>query len=552
MKNLNPKNLLVLIPILLLGIQFVRLGGWIVDDAAISFSYARSLAGGEGLILQPGGQQVEGFSNPLWVLLTAAMMAVRVFDPVVVPKLLGFAGVSLSMWLVFRKAFQAGIQSALILVVGLSLIAVSPGVVIWTASGLENGLLLLLAAASAMACISATTGKESNPGACFVAGALAGACALARPDGLVFAGAAMTCVLLNGWISATPPLFKTVVKRLGLTLLGVLAVCLPYLIFRIVYFGDTLPNTYYAKGGPGTEQVKRVLLGTPWVFEKLESLGCAVIGHNRGVLLFIGHIALVAVAISKGRSRPLLVTLLVFCVFAGLAYVLLPYDWMAEYRFASAWVFFFIASGFVALSEVFDRQSQRQAVLLASVVLVVGVAYASQSLARISKFAETPTISVTEVVERGDQFRDCGHLISVSRPSLLTADIGGIAYSNEVEVIDLGMLCDRRIARQLGEWRTDPDRKAFHDYILGERKPDFIATRAYHSWLADLDGDPRFRELYVPIFEYEDQWIGKRYGKKGYSGDYVRRDLITDETLSKMRQRSEDAPYPGCLKREPY
>jgi hypothetical protein len=156
------------------------------------------------------------------------------------------------------------------------------------------------------------------------------------------------------------------------------------------------------------------------------------------------------------------------------------------------------------------------------------------------------------VVARGEQFIDCGKLAQILRPSLLTADIGGIAYFTEIEVVDLGMLCDRRIAYQLGEWRAEPDRKAFHNYILGERKPDFIATRAYHSWLADLDSDPRFRSLYEPIFEYRDHWIADRYGKEAYSGDYVRRDLIDQEILRKMRQRSQDSPYPGCLKREPY
>lgn len=40
-----------------------------VDDAYISFSYARTLAAGGGLRLSPAADPVEGFSEPLWVAI---------------------------------------------------------------------------------------------------------------------------------------------------------------------------------------------------------------------------------------------------------------------------------------------------------------------------------------------------------------------------------------------------------------------------------------------------------------------------------------------------
>ena len=42
---------------------------WYIEDAAISFSYARHFAQGEGFVTYPGGERVEGFSDPLWVYL---------------------------------------------------------------------------------------------------------------------------------------------------------------------------------------------------------------------------------------------------------------------------------------------------------------------------------------------------------------------------------------------------------------------------------------------------------------------------------------------------
>ena len=42
-----------------------------IEDAAITFAYARNLAEGEGLVPFPGAERVEGFSNPLWTFLIA-------------------------------------------------------------------------------------------------------------------------------------------------------------------------------------------------------------------------------------------------------------------------------------------------------------------------------------------------------------------------------------------------------------------------------------------------------------------------------------------------
>src|ERR1700704_4151585 len=46
------------------------------DDAMISMRYARNLAHGYGLVWNPGGEHVEGYTNFLWVL---GMAVVHVF-----------------------------------------------------------------------------------------------------------------------------------------------------------------------------------------------------------------------------------------------------------------------------------------------------------------------------------------------------------------------------------------------------------------------------------------------------------------------------------------
>ena len=133
-----------------LGIPFViylmhanYLKDWIVDDAGISFVYARNLALGYGLVPQPGVLPVEGYSNFVWVMILAPFFALHWFDPVLTPKIIS-AILVLGTFLILAKAFQqlsAYAWTASLVV--LSLLAINTPFVVWTSSGLENPLYCL-------------------------------------------------------------------------------------------------------------------------------------------------------------------------------------------------------------------------------------------------------------------------------------------------------------------------------------------------------------------------------------------------------------------------
>src|SRR5262245_4106910 len=54
-------------------VHYALYSWWFIEDAAITFAYARNAAVGEGLVAYPGGDPVEGFSNPSWTLLLTFM-----------------------------------------------------------------------------------------------------------------------------------------------------------------------------------------------------------------------------------------------------------------------------------------------------------------------------------------------------------------------------------------------------------------------------------------------------------------------------------------------
>lgn len=68
------------VPTFLVGLHALLYGRWIVDDAAITFAYTRSLTTGAGPVLQPGAEVVEGYSNPLWLALLALGRFAGLFD----------------------------------------------------------------------------------------------------------------------------------------------------------------------------------------------------------------------------------------------------------------------------------------------------------------------------------------------------------------------------------------------------------------------------------------------------------------------------------------
>jgi len=75
----------------------------VVDDAFITFRYARHLAHGQGWVYNLGDPPVEGFTSVLWVL-TSALASSLGFDVVVAAQALGLAAALATMAYAYRTA----------------------------------------------------------------------------------------------------------------------------------------------------------------------------------------------------------------------------------------------------------------------------------------------------------------------------------------------------------------------------------------------------------------------------------------------------------------
>ncbi|HET9228272.1 MAG TPA: hypothetical protein VFR31_16465 [Thermoanaerobaculia bacterium] len=500
----------VLVPLLVLFTHALVFGGWIVDDAGITFVYARNLVDGHGLVSQPGLPPVEGFSNFLWMLAFVPTLAVGLFHPVIVPKLLSFALLAGSFILLDRSLLSLTGKRAVSLVT-LLLLAVCTPFVVWTVSGLENPLYVFLL------CLLLWLIVREREGGAFplAAGAVAAGLALTRPDGILFA--------------PLYPLFAIAgqgrwgrIIRYGAVFALILG---GFVLFRWSYFGDIYPNTYYAKGGPNAKVYLDLVTLAPKMTAKAFELFESVAGQWH-VLLLAALLAGTAFLIGRGRFGWQHGILLAFAWFGAVPYLLLPFDWMEEYRFATPLFPFFygyavtiVASlGEILLPDPARRRLPALAAGAVAIMLSLGL-FASRSVI----FAAAPTVSFQEVVEKfGLRYNRYADLLEAKEASILLPDVGGTLWVSRLRVYDLVGLTDPTIARTL-----DKRPEAFYDYIFDEVKPTFIHLHHYWTLQAGLDYDPRFRRDYVPLFVYFEPAVRQRAGGVPLtSGDFIRREAI--------------------------
>jgi hypothetical protein len=112
----------------------------LIDDAFITFRYARNLIDGAGLVFNIG-ERVEGYSNLLWTLLMAGGMTVGV-PPETLSRLVSLISaltVLVLTWRTGRRLLPDEPASRWISLLPVVLLASNRSFAAWTGSGLENG-----------------------------------------------------------------------------------------------------------------------------------------------------------------------------------------------------------------------------------------------------------------------------------------------------------------------------------------------------------------------------------------------------------------------------
>jgi len=397
---------------------------WVGDDAYISFRYARNLIDGNGLVFNPG-ERVEGYTNFLWTLLMAGGLALGV-HPAQESVLLGlvcFATVLLTLQRLTDQDAARGAAQRHLRWLGLAAPLAAGGYVL--ASFATSGLETMFAAMLIL--LSLEQAERPRP---FVSGMLGIAATLAHPDHGIFYAALGAALLAD----------RAPLRALLRYALPFLLVLVPYFLWRWHYYGDLLPNTFYAKSADrayfsqgGVYLLVNGLAMGLWAILPLALLGCLE------------------------RPRSLLVR---FCAIGIPVYVLytakIGGDFMFGRLFVTPGLLIILLAG-RGFEELLRERQRRLASLLGGLALVATLPVAmirpgtkTWFISDERTFYPLTAFAPPYVASRYSQEAATleGSLLSQGmRPKLATDCIGIVGYETGLPLFDLLGLTSRGVAR---------------------------------------------------------------------------------------------------------
>lgn len=514
---------------------------WIIDDAGITFAYAQNFADGHGLVAQPGSEPIEAYSNFLWMVLMVPFFWLGQFDPYFTPKLIAIVFVIGTYLLIYNAELRMK-RSSLLASIALIFTALNSSFVIWVSSGLENSLYMFLI--SFLFWLHVLYFYQQQPRMSSITiglGVIAAAIALTRPDGLVFGAIFPFLYILINRLSWKDILKSSTTRQIMIPYLTCyLVIYGSFLLFRLAYFGEAVPNTYHAKGGVGIIRLLQVLtLQTPLEFKVILLVRDATYPFNS--LILIAVLILTTILLLRREFDQQLIVVGSFMFWTLSVYMLLPEDWMRENRFATAFFpFFYLYVLMVSVRFLYRLPSYYANLIAYFLILTMFILYGLYTYSKSIAYQEKPDLSLRYVKDTSETFESYMAQLDVENASILTPDLGGLLYYSDLRAYDLAGLADKTLATTL-----DKDQGAFYDYLFETAHPTLIYIHGNWSYVARLDDDPRFRRDYLAICEQPEGNTTFEVEEGIYRGIYVRREVINSDNQTafvRLRDMTKECP----------
>lgn len=299
-----PSIVLIALVVAIVVWQLDLIGDYRVDDAYITFAYAKNFATGKGLTFGDG-LRVEGYSNFLWTIVASAVQLVAPEHLYEGMRVMGFACLAAIFYFAYQLSARFG--SKRLAWAPVLLLAFTTDFTGAVQSALESIPYTAALVVTTYVFLREDRARRRLSGWGFLL------LCLTRIDGFVHVAFFLGWVGLEWLLERRSPRAREVVAWLAAPALVYVA----YFAWRYSYYGLPLPTTYYAKSLIHELMPNR---GQEYVMSAVTQLG----------LIWIGLFALVAVVRRPRRPR-LLLTALVAYHFAYISYV--GGDWMSFHRF---------------------------------------------------------------------------------------------------------------------------------------------------------------------------------------------------------------------------
>ena len=400
-KNIIAKIIFIFISVSALTYAIVMIATfprWVIDDAFILFRYAENFANGGEINWNLGENPTEGYTGIALLTLIAIAMKVGI-SPILATHIIGIffffcGGIFL---LLILRGFNIGS------VVALSLYFTAPFMPIHAWSGLETTMFTTLVLFS----IYAFTSKRQG---LFIFSILS--LSFTRPEGVL-----LSIILLS--------LFRPI--TLNLLLLYILP-CSLYFIWRWAYYGQLLPNTFYAK-----------YIATGFVSENVSSLR----ELSQVYLIKPALLGLICITWSSVKmNKRIIIGVAIFSAIAIVNYLSCELVMNYSYRFFIPFYVLVVLTvgGILARTKV-----DLKVVLLVALLIVPQVTQGRKRIGKIKEYAKTHyNMLQEEHIEAGKFLRDN---IPPEEWIIVHSDAGSIPYYSKLKTVDFGRLNNEYLAR---------------------------------------------------------------------------------------------------------
>ncbi len=420
------------------------------DDSFIFYRYASNLVDGYGLVYNPG-EYVEGFSSFAWTIILAGC-GIAGLDIPLAARWLGVLLAIGSVILVFRAGRQLAGESLMAGALAVVLLATRFDFAIYAHGGMETAMMTFLVTLG-FALYIRRLGPEQS---LLTVGLVAGFVSLTRPEGVIF-GAGLVLTELT---RLTVHQMRRHVRRLALLVLPTALMLVGYAIWRYSYYGDLLPNTYYAKAGD-LDPVS-VARG---VFHLMKFF---IFGG--GFAYWVPFLIFAAVGWKKVQTRAMLLLTGLFAAFT----VYTTGDWFPYGRFMQPVLPILIIGSAAGLRLIQQRLNMNLAVLI--LVTAFFVLSADQNAIRRNMEPAGEAFvhrdSVAAWAKLGRLFGDIKRHV----PDLTIAvyPIGAIGYYSGATIVDMHGLTDRHIARNGVRLKGFVSHERADTRYVLNRRPDIL------------------------------------------------------------------------------
>lgn len=459
-------SLTALIVLLALGARLLP-GPRPIDDAYITFRYARNLLAGEGLVYNPG-ERVLGTTTPLYAGLLAGIGLFAGGTEAPFPEIafmvnaLADAAACLILLRIGRRLGIefAGFAAALVW-------AVLPFSVTFAIGGLETSVFVLLLTGLMAAYLEAAYAP---------AALLASLSLLARPD------AALLVLPL-----AADRLYRAVRRREPVRWHEIAAFSVPLLAWLLpaaLFYGSPIPHSIAAKAAayrlPPNAALSRFIQHYATPFMDNLTFGSAGIAAGLVVYPFLSLLGSLRIARSHARAWP---------------WMLFPWTWFAAYAIANplifrwyltpplpAYLFSILAGAAFLVRDVTGRTSRRSILLLLNAVLLLapfGLSLRGWTL-HPDHGPDRPTPQMAWIALELKYLEAAAFLRpliedAAAPPVIAAADIGALGYDTDAPILDvLGLISPSAVPYYPTRSEYYVNAFAVSPELILDARPDFI------------------------------------------------------------------------------